>query len=69
VPAALSRYEELRRARATEVQLRSRANRDVFHLPDGAEQRERDAAIAAADSDVYRWLWEPQTSIPVTSTP
>ncbi|RKT55568.1 FAD-dependent monooxygenase [Saccharothrix australiensis] len=44
VPAALRRYEALRIDRATDVQLRSRERCYEFHLPDGPEQRARDAA-------------------------
>jgi salicylate hydroxylase len=48
VPAALRRYEEIRKPRATRLQQASAANRTRFHLPDGAEQEARDAAMAAS---------------------
>jgi len=49
VPQALQRYEELRRPRASEVQLMSRGRELRNHLPDGPEQQERDAAFANGD--------------------
>jgi salicylate hydroxylase len=49
VPAALQRYEALRRPRATQVQLMSRGRELRNHLPDGPEQRQRDAELAVGD--------------------
>jgi 2-polyprenyl-6-methoxyphenol hydroxylase-like FAD-dependent oxidoreductase len=49
VPQALARYESLRRERASKVQERSRARREHHHLPDGDEQRRRDAELAGED--------------------
>ena len=46
VPGALLRYEEIRRPRASRVQEMSHGRRDSNHLPDGPEQRRRDAAFA-----------------------
>ena len=46
---ALRRYESARLARASQVQQGSHARADFNHLPDGAEQRSRDAALRAAD--------------------
>jgi salicylate hydroxylase len=55
---ALRRYEELRIERATRVQQASRGRADINHLPDGPEQRARDAALAAADPLVANgWLY------------
>ena len=51
VPAALARYEKLRRPRTAKVQEMSRANAVSFHLPDGAEQESRDLALARAAED------------------
>jgi salicylate hydroxylase len=48
VPAALARYESLRKARATRLQEMSRLNKTRFHLPDGPEQEKRDAQLATA---------------------
>jgi 2-polyprenyl-6-methoxyphenol hydroxylase-like FAD-dependent oxidoreductase len=62
VPAALARYEQLRTARATELQELSRTAGDRFYLPDGDEQRERDARYETLH-DTYPWghrqaIWE-----------
>src|SRR5689334_14427395 len=46
VPAALQRYEQLRRPRATQVQLMSRGRELANHLPDGPAQEARDAQFA-----------------------
>ncbi|WP_411720263.1 FAD-dependent monooxygenase [Mycetocola sp.] len=63
IPEALRAYESVRRPRATKVQSVSQGNGRIFHLPDGPEQRERDAAIArgASDWDITAWLWEYQS--------
>jgi salicylate hydroxylase len=47
VPAALLRYEELRRPRTARVQEMSRGNGVRFHLPDGPDQRARDEVMAS----------------------
>jgi len=46
LPQALRRYEEIRRPRASLVQLMSRDREVLNHLPDGPEQRQRDAEFA-----------------------
>jgi salicylate hydroxylase len=48
VPAALARYEEVRKPRATRLQEASAANRTRFHLPDGPAQQQRDQAMATS---------------------
>ena len=48
IEGALARYADLRRDRTTRVAGISRDNGVRFHLPDGAQQRARDAAMAAA---------------------
>lgn len=48
VSEALQRYEAVRKPRATRLQQASAANRSRFHLPDGPEQRERDAQMASS---------------------
>jgi salicylate hydroxylase len=52
-------YEELRAARAEQVQRMSRGNAEMFHLPDGDAQRRRDAALAggAMSPDAFDWLY------------
>jgi salicylate hydroxylase len=58
LPAALQRYDAIRRPRASRVQLMSRGREIRNHLPDGPEQRSRDAELARgnplADS---AWLY------------
>ena len=56
---ALRQYEDLRRDRTATVQLAARRNETVFHLPDSAEQRERDRNLAAASGErtVHRNAW------------
>ena len=44
----LRAYERLRHKRASKTQASSRLNQAVFHLPDGAEQEARDAAMRDA---------------------
>ncbi len=46
---ALQRYEAIRRPRASDVQLMSRGREVRNHLPDGPEQRQRDAELARGD--------------------
>ena len=49
IPDALQRYEAIRRPRASQVQLMSRGRELRNHLPDGPEQRQRDAEFANGD--------------------
>jgi salicylate hydroxylase len=58
-PAALHRYESIRRGRATRVQNMSRANGQRFHLPDGPDQQARDTAMASSFglSPEIDWLY------------
>ncbi|TAJ31546.1 MAG: FAD-binding protein [Reyranella sp.] len=61
IPAALVRYEALRKPRATRLQEASAANRVRFHLPDGPEQEKRDAGMKNAGDrslDNIAWLYE-----------
>jgi salicylate hydroxylase len=61
VPSALRRYEEIRKPRATRLQEASAANRIRFHLPDGLEQQQRDAASATSgDRSIANigWLYD-----------
>jgi salicylate hydroxylase len=58
VPAVLARYEAVRKPRATKLQQASAANRRRFHLPDGAEQRARDEAMATSgDRSIANIAW------------
>jgi salicylate hydroxylase len=57
---ALVRYVARRAKHAGMVQEASLRNMNLYHLPDGPEQRERDEKLKNFDgeSDVsYRWLW------------
>jgi salicylate hydroxylase len=61
VPTALARYEAVRKPRATRLQEVSAVNRKRFHLPDGPEQRERDALMTTNGDrslGALRWLYE-----------
>ncbi|GJJ14116.1 hypothetical protein Clacol_008373 [Clathrus columnatus] len=48
LPIFLKAYQDLRLDRTAETQLSSRLNQKIFHLPDGPEQRKRDADMTAA---------------------
>jgi len=48
IPGALTRYEAVRKPRATRLQQASAANRTRFHLHDGEAQRARDEALATS---------------------
>ena len=66
VPGMLRRYEQLRKPRATRLQELSSANRTRFHLPDGAEQRKRDEAMAASgDRSIANigWLYQHDAAV------
>lgn len=45
IAPALQRYESLRKPRTASIQAASRGNAITFHLPDGPEQRKRDAGL------------------------
>jgi salicylate hydroxylase len=59
---ALRRYENLRIGRATEVQQSSSDAAEMFYLPDGTAQRERDAEFATLHRrrpwGRRQWIWE-----------
>jgi salicylate hydroxylase len=57
-PAALRRYEERRKERATRVQQASRARLDANHLPDGPDQIARDEAFCDQDPLAFNgWIY------------
>jgi 2-polyprenyl-6-methoxyphenol hydroxylase-like FAD-dependent oxidoreductase len=62
VPDALSRYEALRRPRASRVQQGSFENATLYHLPDGPAQEARDARYASLGREgpyaARGWLFE-----------
>ncbi|KDN73493.1 salicylate 1-monooxygenase [Streptomyces olindensis] len=56
--AALSRYEDIRRPRATRVQQMSRGRAESNHLPDGPAQQARDASFSSADPFAHNgWIY------------
>lgn len=66
VPDALTRYELLRKPRATRLQEMSRHNKTRFHLPDGVDQQNRDAQMATAGDRsiaVIGWLYGHDASV------
>lgn len=62
ITGALRRYERLRIPRTSRLQAMSAGNRTRFHLPDGPEQRERDAEMASGATDwsfkAAAWIYE-----------
>jgi salicylate hydroxylase len=62
VPEALRRYEALRLRRTARIQTTAAGNKTRNHLPDGPEQRERDARMAAGAADwsigASKWVYE-----------
>jgi salicylate hydroxylase len=71
--AALRRYEQLRIPRTTRLQRVSHGREHVNHLPDGPEQRERDAAYATQDPLIANgWIYgyDPESELsPSTRRP
>jgi salicylate hydroxylase len=56
--AALRRYEALRKPRTTRLQMVSHARLAVNHLPDGSDQRSRDARLAGEDPLAHNgWIY------------
>ena len=51
VAASLGRYERLRVPRTARIQAMSTTNKTRFHLPDGPDQRRRDAEMSAGATD------------------
>jgi salicylate hydroxylase len=71
VPAALARYDALRRPRASRLQALSQENKTRFHLPDGPAQRERDALMRSGATDwsvsAIAWLYAHDAGAPETA--
>ena len=61
IPETLRLYQELRKPRASRIQGMSAQNKIRFHLPDGREQRERDALMASGSTDfsikAVEWIY------------
>jgi salicylate hydroxylase len=72
VAAALKIYEKLRLPRASRLQSMSQTNKARFHLPDGAEQQQRDAHMAQGATDwsfaAIAWLYEHDASVIADAT-
>ena len=73
IPLALQRYQKKRKRRAETIQAGARKNGDIWHLPDGDEQEERDSLMKArdghnpdqwSDREFQQWLfgWNAFTS-------
>ena len=62
IPGALRRYERLRIPRTSRIHAMSAENKTRFHLPDGPEQRERDAEMSRGSTDwsfkAVAWIYE-----------
>lgn len=57
---ALRRYEDARQGRTAQVQTSSVMNRDLFHLVDGQEQKDRDMilSISPPGMSILDWVYE-----------
>jgi len=65
-PAALRRYEELRIPRTTRLQEVSHARARINHLPDGPDQRARDAGFTNVDPlAANAWIYAHDAEAPV----
>ncbi|MSO15581.1 MAG: salicylate 1-monooxygenase, partial [Ilumatobacteraceae bacterium] len=58
--SALRRYEDARQGRTAQVQTSSFMNRDLFHMVDGQEQRDRDLifSISPPGMSILDWVYE-----------
>ena len=58
--SALRRYEDARQGRTAHVQTSSLMNRDLFHMVDGQEQRDRDMifSISPPGMSILDWVYE-----------
>ena len=55
---ALKNYERIRMERVTKIQGMSHARKDINHLPDGPDQKARDARLIHEDPlEHNRWLY------------
>jgi salicylate hydroxylase len=68
VVGSLQRYERLRLPRASRLQALSASNKTRYHLPDGPEQRVRDAQMATGttdwSADAVAWIWGHDAALP-----
>jgi salicylate hydroxylase len=58
--SALRRYEDARQGRTAQVQISSLMNRDLFHMVDGQEQKDRDMilSISPPGMSILDWVYE-----------
>jgi salicylate hydroxylase len=67
IPGALRRYQRLRIPRTSRLQAMSADNKARFHLPDGPEQQERDARMAAGATDwsfeAMAWIYQHDATV------
>ncbi len=57
---SLRRYENARQGRTTQVHTSSFMNRDLFHMVDGQEQKDRDMffSLAPPGMSILDWVYE-----------
>ena len=60
VASALRRYEDARQGRTAQVQTSSLMNRDLFHMVDGQEQKDRDMILSMSPPgmSILDWVYE-----------
>ena len=58
--SAVRRYEDVRQGRTAQVQTSSLMNRDLFHMVDGQEQKDRDLifSISPPGMSILDWVYE-----------
>jgi salicylate hydroxylase len=70
IPAALRRYERLRRPRTSRLQAMSTVNKTRFRLSDGPNQRLRDEQMASDSADwsfdAVAWIYEDAAAVDPT---
>ena len=71
--AALHRYDTVRIPRTSRLQAMSTTNKTRFHLPDGPQQQERDALMAAGPTDwsfdAVAWIYQHDAAVVPPLTP
>ncbi len=72
IAVALRRYESLRLPRTAQIQTIAAGNKTRNHLPDGPQQRERDAAMAAGAATwsigASAWIYDHDATAPAGET-
>ena len=57
IAQSLRRYEDARRERTSQIQTASFMNRDLFHMPDGQGQKDRDAFLSSGVGGLSALDW------------